>query len=262
MRLLCSVMLGMVFMTASYCQAKEKPWQEIKGDNFIIRYRYDVPKDFAQTILDTAQQEFVRISANMGITRYQNWKFDNRAVVYVYNDEHDYVQNGGQYGWSHGAAFVQEKVIKTFPQAHGFFDSTLPHELAHIIFREFVGIHADVPLWFEEGIAMNQEKAKRFGANKQVRELIEKGQFIPLTELTNMRLYNNSDVDKVQIFYTEAASAFQYLLNEYGEQKLFRLLRDLKENMPFEVAMAKQYMRLKTIADLNKWWLNFLKDGL
>lgn len=261
MRLFVISLLGILLFTSAHGLAKEKPWQEIKGENFIIRYRKDVPKDFAQTILDSAQDEFVRISANMGITRYQNWKFDNRAVIFVYNDEQDYVHNGGQYGWSHGTAFIQSKSIKTYPQAHGFFDSTLPHELAHIIFRELVGINADVPLWFEEGIAMNQEKAKRFGANKQVRELIEKGKFIPLTELTNMRLYNNSDVDTVQIFYTESASAFQYLLNEYGEQKLFRLLSDLKENMPFEAALSKQYMRLKSIADLNKWWVNFLKDG-
>ena len=254
-----SILLLSFFITTSAFAKKE--WQELKGDNFIIMYRLDVPQDFAQTVLGTAQDEFVRISNNLGITRYQNWRFDKRATIVIYSDEEDYVKNGGQYGWSHGAALVREKIIRTYPQAHGFFDSTLPHELGHIIFREIVGLYSVIPLWFEEGIAMNQEKAKRFGSDKQVRQYLEKGEFITLTDLSDMRLYSGTDEDKVHQFYAEAASSFSYLINEFGEQKLHRLLKELKENTPFDTALSKVYMRIKSTQDLNKWWVNFLKGN-
>jgi len=68
----------------------------------------------------------------------------------IYDNADDYVQAGKMASWSHGVASPKNKVIRTFPAAHGFFDSTLPHELGHIIFREFVGFKAQVPIWFEE----------------------------------------------------------------------------------------------------------------
>ena len=91
-----------------------------------------------------------------------------------------------------GRLLRKAKTIKTFPEAHGFFDTILPHELGHIIFRDYIGFTINIPLWFEEGVAIYQEKAKRLGANKAVKEAIENGQFIPLSQLSGMRLYKNS----------------------------------------------------------------------
>ena len=33
-------------------------WQQMKGQDFIIYYRADVPDDFVQTTMDTAEEEF------------------------------------------------------------------------------------------------------------------------------------------------------------------------------------------------------------
>ena len=135
--------LGIILLNPSLSFAKDK-WQQMKGQNFIINYRGGVPEYYVQTVMDSAEEEFKRVPGNLGISRYPNWMSDNKATIYIYSDETDYVSNGAP-GWSHGAAMVGEKVIKTFPSAHGFFDSTLPHELGHIIFRAYVGVSADVP---------------------------------------------------------------------------------------------------------------------
>ena len=200
-------------------------------------------------------------ASDLGISRYQGWSWDKRASIYIYRDEDDYVQNGGQAGWSHGSTLVRDKVIKTYPSEQGFFDSMLPHELGHIIFHEFVGFIADIPLWFDEGVAMYQEKARRLGADRDVRAAIEKGQFIPLTQLTDMRLYNNTDNDTVQLFYAEAASAVHFLITEFDDQHFYKFLRELKENTPFEEALRKTYMRVKSLEDLNKMWLDHLQGN-
>ena len=250
--------LGIILLNPSLSFAKDK-WQQMKGQNFIINYRGGVPEYFVQTVMDSAEEEFKRVPGNLGISRYPNWMSDNKATIYIYSDETDYVSNGAP-GWSHGAAMVGEKVIKTFPSAHGFFDSTLPHELGHIIFREYVGVSADVPLWFEEGMAMYQEKAKRLGVNKAVEEAIKNGQFIPLSKLTNVRLHSNSDENSVQLFYSESASVVYFLITELGEWNFHKLCRELKQNTPFAEALTKTYMRIRSFDDLNKMWMQHLED--
>ncbi len=250
-----------MFLTADVWPASSsQKWEEQKGQNFIIYYR-DVPQDFVDTVMASAEEDFGSVTANLGISRYQGWSWDKRAVIYIYRDEEDYVQNGGQAGWSHGAALTGSKVIKTYPSAQGFFDSLLPHELGHIIFREFVGMSADVPLWFEEGVAMYQEKAKRFGSDRAVREAIEKGQFIPLTGLTDMRLYKDTDENTVQLFYAEAASAVYFLITEFDEQHFHQFCLELKENTRFEDALRKIYVHIKSLEDLNTMWLRHIQGG-
>ncbi len=250
-----------MFLTADVWPASSsQKWEEQKGQNFIIYYR-DVPQDFVDTVMTSAQEDFGTVTANLGISRYQGWSWDKRAIIYIYRDEEDYVQNGGQAGWSHGAALAEAKVIKTYPSAQGFFDSLLPHELGHIIFREFVGMSADAPLWFEEGVAMYQEKAKRFGSDRAVREAIEKGQFIPLTGLTDMRLYKDTDENTVQLFYAEAASAVYFLITELGEQHFHKFCLELKENTRFEDALRKIYVHIKSLEDLNTMWLRHIQGG-
>ncbi len=238
-----------------------KEWEVIKGDNFIVYYRpSDVPEDFARTVMDSVQEEFRNVTTNLGITRYQGWSGDKRASIYIYKDENDYVQNGGQAGWSHGAALVQTKMIKTYPSDAGFFDSLLPHELGHIILHEYVGPYADVPLWFDEGVAMYQEKAKRLGTHKIVQEALANGQFIPLSELTLMRLYNNSAQKTVELFYAESASVVNFMISELGESHFYKLCHELKEHIPFVDALPKVYMHINDLDNLNKKWVNYLKD--
>jgi Peptidase MA superfamily len=254
--LLCA---GLLLAHPSFADDNQEGWRQMKGQNFIIYYRADVPVDFAQTTMDTAEEEFKRVSDNLGITNNQNWSWENQAKVYIYSDRDDYVKNGRQAIWSHGAAFAQARTIKTYPDSQGFFDSILPHELGHIIFRDYIGFTAIVPLWFEEGVAIYQEKAKRLGANKTVKEAIENGQFIPLSQLSGVRLYKDSKDQVVDLFYTESASAVYYMITELGDQEFYMFCNELKNNTPFEEALLKVYLRFRTIDELNQAWVDFLQ---
>jgi len=243
----------------SFADDMASAWQQMKGQDFIVYYRPDVPEDFVQTTMDTAEDEFKRVTDNLGITNNENWTWKNQIKIYIYSDQNDFVKYGGQALWSHGAAFAQSRTIKLYPEANGFFDSILPHELGHIIFRDYIGFTAIVPLWFEEGVAIYQEKAKRLGSNKTVKDSIENGQFIPLTQLTGMRLYKNSDNKIVDLFYAESGSAVYYMITELGEQEFYMLCSELKSNMPFQEALHQVYLRFKNIDELNQAWVDYLQ---
>jgi Peptidase MA superfamily len=255
--ILCAGLL--LFPYTSFADDNPDTWQLMKGQDFNIYYRATVPDDFVQTTMDTAEEELKRVTDNLGITDNPSWGGGRQIKVYIYGDRDDFVKNGGQAGWSHGAAFAKAKTIKLYPDASGFFDTLLPHELGHIIFRDDIGFTADIPLWFEEGVAIYQEKAKRWGANDAVKEAIENGQFIPLTQLSGVRLYKNTKGQVVDLFYSESASVVYYLITELGEQEFYMLCNELRNNTPFEEALHKVYLRFKTTDDLNQAWTGYLQ---
>ncbi len=160
--------------------------------------------------------------------------------------------------WSGGLANIAKKEIHTFPSAAGFFDSTLPHELAHIIFREYIG-NNEVPVWLDEGVAMYQEKAKRWGANKVVTNAIKQDKFIPLMHLTTKRLSGEKSQEIINIFYAEAASIVYYMIVELGEARFENFCRKLSEGVSFEEALDGNYTRFRNINDLNDRWVEYLK---
>ena len=253
-----SVLIAFLGPTSLYAKKEEEKWNEHKGSHFIIYYK-NAPQDFVKSVEDSAEQYYDEITSNLGFTRYESWSFDDRASIYIYDDSDHYIAESRQANWSHGAASPQPKIIRTFPTAHGFFDSTLPHELGHIIFREFVGFRAQMPLWFEEGVAMYQEKARRFGANRTVQNAIKDGSFISLPELSHVRLTNKTKPEVVDLFYAEAASIVYYLFSEQGDFRFVQFCRKLSEGNPFDWALKSVYIRFNSLEDLNKSWLSYLE---
>lgn len=242
---------------ADAAKRTEEKWKEYKGDHFIVYYK-NAPQDFIKSVEQMSENYYHEITDNLGFSRYRGWSLSNRASIYIYDNAEDYINNAKEYQWSHGVASPRDKVIRTFPTAHGFFDSTLPHELGHIIFREFIGFKAQVPLWFEEGIAMYQEKARRWGANDAVREAIKNKSFLSLSELNLISLNSSSSKDLVNLFYAESASIVYYMIKELGQQRFVLFCKKLEDGMPFEWALHTIYLRFKTYDDLNKTWVNYL----
>ena len=258
MRFLKCFILAIVILFFNVHSEAAEVWKELKGNHFIIYYQ-NAPLDFIKTANESAEQYYEEITRNLGFTRYAGWVWEERAKIYVYDNNDAYVQSKQNLKWSSGEAFIQNKVIRTFPQAVGFFDSTLPHEMGHLIFREFVGQKAQVPLWFEEGVAMYQEKAKRYGANDAVRQAIKAEQFLSIKELNQIKLNNNTDQNKVNLFYAESASIVYYMITELGEFRFEQFCRELQKERPFEYTLSSVYVRFRDLDQLNKAWLDYLQ---
>ncbi|MCD4779342.1 MAG: hypothetical protein K8S27_02175 [Candidatus Omnitrophica bacterium] len=258
--LLLLIIFNFYFITASSItwSLEAKKWTEHKSEHFIIYYR-TAPKDFVKTVEKSAEIYYKEITRNLGFNRFHSWTWDRRAKIYIYDDKEDYHQSG-KFEWSHGVAFSRAKVIETYPSAHGFFDTILPHEIGHIIFREFVGFRARIPTWFEEGVAMNQEKAKRWGADKVVAKAIADETFIPLTDLSQVHLNRFTSKDTVKLFYAESASIVSFMINKGGKHKFVRFCRKLKDGDPFEWVFEKVYLQYRSIERLNKSWVKYLQD--
>ncbi len=257
------LVMTLVFVSSAHCARSarsaqsEQKWKEHRARHFYIYYK-DAPKGFVKSVEDAAEDYYDKITKNLGFTRYKGWSFDDRAKIYIYADQEDYVNTGKQAQWSHGVANARKKTIRTFPSAHGFFDSILPHELGHIIFREFIGFRSGIPAWMDEGVAMFQEKAQRWGSDKAVKKAITDGRFISVKKLSRMRLYKSTGQDVIQLYYDEAASIVYYIIVKLGKQRFVSFCRKLRDGQSFQKAFFSVYRRFKTLTDLDHGWTDYL----
>jgi hypothetical protein len=155
---------------------------------------------------------------------------------------------------------INEKIIYTFAYAHGFFDTTLPHEMGHIIFREFVGFNNyAVPRWLDEGVASYQEKGMRAIADKLVKEAIKNNNFINLERLTGMNPQLMSDTGLVNLFYMESLSLIDFLVKEYGSDNFVLFCQGLRDKQDLERAINYAYP-FRNIKELDKGWQKYLTE--
>lgn len=262
------IALGLIllfFLFLPFCSGgalafEEKGWNQEKSTHFIVYYK-DADEKFVRQTSEKAEEYYASIADELGFTRYDFWLWDKRAKIYIYNNAEDYQSNTGKPAWSGGVAYYHEKVIETFPWAMGFFDSLLPHELGHIIFREFVGGQSNAPQWLDEGVAMYQEKRRRLiEVKSELLTAIENKKIIPLEQLSTLNVAFIGDTDKVKIFYLEAFSVVDYLIKEFGKDNFVEFCRALRERKPFNEAINDGYRVFKNLEELNKAWIRYLKD--
>jgi hypothetical protein len=236
-------------------------FQEKKSTHFIVYYKKGVDTDFIDDIIESAESYYDEIANNLGYHRYNFWLWDDRAKIYIFKDKESYREETKQPEWSGGCALYQQKKLWTYPHAAGFFDSILPHELGHIIFREFVGFGNNVPLWFEEGVASYEEKSKRYAAKSQVKEFIAQNKIFDMSELSSINkpqdIYSN---EVAQIFYAQAVSIVYFLINKFDNYRFSVFCKNLKEGMGFDQALDKAYYSIKDSQDLYKQWLRYVSE--
>jgi len=234
-------------------------WNTEKSTHFIVYYKI-APQDFIKQLIERSEEYYNKIADNLGFMRFNFWLWDNRAKIYIYDDAKSYQTSTGHPSWSAGCAIARQKTIQTFPYARGFFETILPHEMGHIIFREFVGFdNSAVPLWLEEGVASYQEDYRRSMSNTLVRDSIKKGTFMDLKKLNDFSPKSEKDNLVVNIFYSEAVSLVDYLIKEFGKDKFVLFCQNLRDKRDFQRAIASVYPFSNT-GELDLAWQKYLKN--
>lgn len=250
-----------IIALAVLCQSAwaQEQWQEYRTRHFAIYYKEGDPA-LIRNIEEWSERFYGEIIRDLGFTRFLPNSTANQISIYIYRDQEDYLQSGRQETWSHGVTYFRQRQIRTFPSAYGFFDTILPHELGHLIFRDMVGQNPTVPLWLDEGVAMFQEKAKRWGAHKVVKRAIKDGMYIPLDRLSQFPLNAETSRENIELFYAESASVVYYMIQELGEHRFVRMCQFLKDGESFLTSLPEAYGRFRGLADLERGWLDYLQS--
>jgi hypothetical protein len=257
------IKISVLIIAALSCgnaSAQSSPrWDKETGTHFVV-YFQNTDAKFVEEVLEKAEDYYAQITYELGFKRRKFWLGSERAKIYVYDTAQDYRQATDQPGWSAGCAWPLVKTIHTFPYASGFFETVLPHEMAHIIFREFVGLHnSAVPSWLEEGVASYQEVNRSDSVMPAVKELVDNGSFVSLVELDKLNPAVIPDAKLVNIFYMEAVGVVDFLIKSYGPDKFVDFCEALGDKQDLQRALWDTY-RLKDVEGLDRKWQKYLKE--
>lgn len=241
----------------SFTLANTNDWSVVKSTHFIVYYK-NAPGDFIEQLIEKSEYYYDKIADDLGLRRFDFWLWDNRAKIYIHDDAKAYQTATNQPGWSVGCAIIKEKVIHTFPYAKGFFQTTLPHEMGHIIFREFVGFdNQAVPIWLDEGVASYQENLIYSMAHKLVIEAIATNKFVNLENLSKINPQLIKDNESALLFYAEAVSMIDYMVKEFGKDNFILFCQNLRDKADLERAISYAYP-FRNIQELDQAWQKYI----
>jgi hypothetical protein len=249
-----------VLALAPLSRAADKAgWKEIKGKHFIVKYVKS--EKFAIEVLTEAEKLYSSITARLGFTRYDNfWLWDERAKIWLYPDRESYIKGENAPGWAAGKAVLKGREIRAVETKADFCVTVRPHELSHLIFREFTGLGKDVPAWLDEGVAQLQEKDRKKGA-RVLAAARAQGKLIPLKKLTVVRPEQLSGSGPA-IFYAESLSVVDFMIGKHGSSRFRKFCGELKEGKGVEDALRFTYPgSISSMDHLEKAWLKHLEES-
>jgi hypothetical protein len=256
--LFSALFLSMDFMA----QAAEEDLLQISGEHFVVYYLDD--KQFAQDVLRRAEFYYKKIAEELGYDRYSNfWTWEYRVKIMIFPTRQSFLNATDTNTWSEGIADYTEKKIVSYVWSEGFLDALLPHEIAHLIFRDFVGFKGEVPLWLDEGVAQWMEPEKRDEVMGVMYEIMEEEKAMPLVDMMRLDVKTEEDNERVYVFYVEAVSLVGFLMKEYGSKKFVEFCRQLRDGKDLKSALTFAYpTKIRNIRQLEGKWSNYvIKEG-
>ena len=240
------------------CFSETIKWEETKSRHFIISHVDQ--STFAREVSEAAEKHYSTIADSLGIQRFNDyWLWDKRAKIYLYPDRQAYLKATKAPRWSSGKADYASRTIYSYGNSSGFINGLLPHELTHLLFREFTKNEASVPLWIHEGIAQWHEKDKPPN-NYELRILSDNGLLTPLNKLNQLDIRKSKSHNQARKFYAQSYSLTSYLIDEYGMEKFKALCRALRDGKKVEEALLFTYSTsFSSIEEFEQGWLESLK---
>ncbi len=290
--ILCALFLALV-PSAGPLAAE---WAQVKGTHFIVCYDPSTkrPQDaaypgeierFANDVLNEAERYYTAVASDLGYARASDfWTWDKRVRIYIYSDHEAYVNSSGHPAWSHGMADYKKKEISSYAFSRSFLDGILPHELAHLIFRDFVGFKGEVPRWLDEGVAQWEEEARRPELRRMIRALYEKDALLSISDMMKLDVNNIKKTDGLYIrsvigrkgtrgvlfltgdnlvstYYLQSVSLVSFLIERYGADDFANFCRQLRDGKSLEDALSAVYPRsISSLEDFENGWREYLRD--
>lgn len=185
--------------------------------------------------------------ANDALSRMRNQaglELDQQIQVFIYPEPVYFVKDLQSVpDWTGGVAFSDFSIILISISQEGedeWASEVIPHEVAHVITgsKIYNCKAATIPLWMNEGLSVfNEGPIKKTDFDK-VQSALKNNQLPTLISLKSNFSVNSSRAD---LEYSFSGQAVEYLIEQYGYEKLQDLLSDIANGINFEDAMRKVY---------------------
>ena len=254
--------VGVCFLMAgAVCRTAAGEWDVVSAKHFLV-YHMDTER-VAAAWARRAETEYRRIRKDLGLTKYDEfWLWDKRIRIFVYPSRREFLEDSGAPAWAAGKASYGAREIATFAKSEDFLQSVLPHELTHLVLRDFMGMEGDAPLWLHEGVAQWEEPGVRRHAHRDARRLLRRNRLLPVRELADVTSTDLQGPQRAVLFYKQSVSLVGYLMEVYGADRFRVFCGHLRDGKGLEEALRFTYPgTVRTIQELEEGWIRFLQEG-
>jgi len=210
-------------------------WQTLtEGD--ITLYWYEEDESFAKELMDACQQGLARLTRDLGTNP------QNSIKIYVYASARD-LQEAMIFPqeWTGGAAFTEFGIIAIgiSPDKVDWGKGALVHELNHLVVHQATfSPYGRLPTWLDEGLAMYNQGDLDPYFRARLDRAISENKLISVRSLCSLF---SADTEKACLSYAESYSLVEYLLHNYGGNKMLNLLTLFKQGNTYDEALTRVY---------------------
>jgi len=230
-------------------------WQHIT-DGDVTLYWYEGDNDFAQELVDAAQVALSRLEENTGA------KLEKLAKFYIYANSED-LQGSMIYPqeWTGGVAFTRYGIIAIGIEPNLFNvewgKRVIAHELTHLVVHQVTfNPYSHLPTWLDEGLAMTSEGDLRSVFVNALNKARSDNTLISVRSLASPF---SAYTDESLLAYAESYKLVEYLIENYGREKMFELLNTFRNGSGYDGALEKVYGF--DIDGLNEIWRDSLETA-
>ncbi len=240
----------------------EAGWVATEGEHFILEQeRPDA--DFARSIFLKAENDLDRIVKYLNDPGLKKqWTRDRRVRIRMYETKESFLTETKAPEWSGGFANYESRAIVSFKNSNQFWNSTLPHEIGHLVLDDLTGKHQNVPKWLQEGFALTCEDRVRPELQWAVRDAASKGYLLPLKMLTIVAP-GEQDTGGANTYYAQAQAFVRFLIDGHGGERFRNFILELAKGKSFEESIRIAYRgAYRSVDELEAAFFKSIQNGV
>ena len=219
---------------------KRYTWQSLTGtiplDGEMTIFWYEGGDSFARELMDACEEGLARLTQDIGT-------YPERPIkIYIYASTSD-LQGAMIFPqeWSGGVAFTAFSTIAIGipPSDLDWGKKALVHELTHLVVHQATfSPYGQLPLWLDEGLATYNEGELDLVLRSSLERAILEDELISVRSLCSPF---SAETEKAYLSYAQSYSLVEYLLDNYGQDKILDLLALLKQGNTYDEALIEVY---------------------
>ncbi len=184
-----------------------------------------------------------------------------KILVMMFMDKDSYMHFTNRPAWSGASSDLQSDSLYLIEKT-GFYPLTV-HELTHLYFDAYF-LPTLSPLWLSEGMAVYMQiyasKQRPRYVDNRLKQILNTGELIPFEQLMADETLKNYPREQAELWYTQAYSIVDYLLNTRSRDEFYRMCDELKKGTPIYQALYRAYgMPFNKVSTLQNVWLHDLQ---
>ena len=210
-------------------------WQSLTVGELTL-FWYEGDDSFAGELMDACEEGLTRLTRDIGT-------YPERPVkIYVYASAID-LQGAMIFPmeWTGGVAFTEFGIIAIgiSPSRLDWGKRALAHELTHLVVHQAIfSPYGKLPTWLDEGLAMYNEGEPDPFFQSWLEKAVSEDRLISARSLCSPF---SAESEKAYISYAESYSLVEYLLDNYGQDKMLNLLTLFKQGNTYDEALTRVY---------------------